>query len=106
MEELMAGADALIGPLARRFARRAIEAQLRARGVFVQWYPYREIDVAAREYLALHRAELYRRAEEALAKYPHLLPKRLRRPVSRSDHAQAGTEIVEEKSTTSAIFKG
>ena len=94
----------LIMSLARRLARKEVEAQLRGQGVRLTLVPPREINAKAREYLAQH-LELYREAVRIVAQHPEWRPKRKhRRSVSLSDHANAGTEIAQEKGATSAIF--
>jgi hypothetical protein len=56
--------------LARRSARKAIEARLRAQGVRVSFVPLHEINALANDYLAEHRAFFVVEAKQAIATYP------------------------------------
>jgi hypothetical protein len=56
--------------LARRSARKAIEARLKAQGVKVSFVPLREINALANDYLAEHRAFFVVEAKQAIATWP------------------------------------
>jgi hypothetical protein len=59
-----------IAVLARRSARKAVEAKLKAQGVKVSFVPLREINALANNYLAEHRAFFVVEAKQAIATYP------------------------------------
>jgi hypothetical protein len=59
-----------IAVLARRSARKAIEAKLKAQGVNVSFVPLREINALASDYLAAHRAFFVVEAKQAIATWP------------------------------------
>ena len=79
----------LIMSLARRLARKEVEAQLRGQGVRLTLVPPREINAKAQEYRAQH-LELYREAVRIVAQHPEWRPKRKRRR-SVSQTGSAGT---------------
>ena len=59
-----------IAVLARRSARKAIEAKLKAQGVKVSFVPLREINALANNHLAEHRAFFVVEAKQAIATWP------------------------------------
>ena len=102
--------------LARLAARKAVETELRAKGIRVTLVKPAEITAQAQVYLQSH-PELYREAmqrahlideaegrKKARQKLRREQLARLRRPVLQTDSAQAGTEKTQVFSTTSAIF--
>ena len=86
----------LIMSLARRLARKEVEAQLRGQGVRLTLVPPREINAKAQEYLAQH-LELYREAVRIVAQHPEWRPKRKRRrSVHQSDHGKTSLEKTQQ----------
>jgi hypothetical protein len=59
-----------IAVLAKRSARKAIEAKLKAQGVRVSFVPLREINALANDYLAEHGAFFVAEAKQAIATWP------------------------------------
>ena len=97
--------------LARRSARKAIEAKLKAQGVKVSFLPLCEINALANDYLAEHRAFFVAEAKQAIATWPRsldgvCLTVQICRPVYQTDNVNAATEITQVFNTTSTIFRG
>ena len=63
--------------LARRSARKAIEAKLKAQGVKVSSVPPRELNALAQGYIAEHRAFFVAEAKQAIATCPRFARWRL-----------------------------
>ena len=56
--------------LARRSARKAVKARLKAQGIRVSLVPVRDINALANDYLADHRAFFVVEAKQAIATWP------------------------------------
>jgi hypothetical protein len=95
---------AAIKVLAKQAALRLVKDELQRQGIRVHSVPARDIQISAIQYVDDH-PELIEQAAERVAAHPEWLPKRARPPVAQSDHATGRTDIVGEKSTTSAIFR-
>jgi hypothetical protein len=85
--------------LARRSARKAIEARLKAQGVKVSFVPLYEINALANDYLAEHRAFFVAEAKQAIASWPGFA--RWRLPCANIKTNEQSRE--QPKSITSAV---
>jgi hypothetical protein len=85
--------------LARRSARKAIEAKLKAQGVKVSFVPLREINALTNAYLAEHRAFFIVEAKQAIATWPGFVRWRL----PSADIKSAAQSRERPKSITSAV---
>ena len=80
--------------LALQRAKKAVQANIRAKGQRLADFSAREITLLAEDYLAQHRAQLWAEAEHAIATWPGFARWRVPcLPVSLSDSAKTPTEI-------------
>ena len=86
-----------VAVLARRSATKAVKVRLKARGININYIPFRDIAALARDHLAEHRAFFVVEAKQAIATWPEFA--RWRCAEIASD-AQSQTEPI---STTSAV---
>jgi hypothetical protein len=85
--------------LARKSARKAVEAKLKAQGVKVSLLPLCEINALTNDYLAEHRAFFVAEAKQAIAIWPGFA--RWRLPCA--DITSAAQSREQPKSITSAV---
>ena len=77
--------------LAMQRAKKAVQADIRAKGQRIADFSAREITLLAEDYLAQHGEELRAEAEHAIATWPGFA--RWRLPVSQSDHAKPAIDL-------------
>jgi hypothetical protein len=84
---------AAIAVLARQSAIRLAKSELARQGLRVTSVPMRELHIRADQLLA-EQPDLFAQAAERVAAHPEWLPKRARPPVSKTESASAGTEMI------------
>ena len=77
--------------LAMQRAKKAVQANIRAKGQRIADFSAREITLLAEDYLAQHREQLWAEAEHAIATWPGFA--RWRVPVSQTDNAKTAIDL-------------